>query len=159
MIKPLAQHTLLQRVAHLFESDFQVTANVPAPAVPQFNARVLLVEDHPVNQKVEKGILEKFGLQVEIAENGQQALDQLSDGDFDLVLMDCQMPVMDGLEATRRIRAEGSSVKNRQIPVIALTAQFLKSDRIACLDAGMNDYMSKPFEPGKLKEMLQRWLG
>ncbi|HEX5486205.1 MAG TPA: response regulator [Limnobacter sp.] len=159
LIKPLAQHTLLQKVAHLFASDFQVTANVPAPAVPQFNARVLLVEDHPVNQKVEKGILEKFGLQVEIAENGQQALDQLSDGDFDLVLMDCQMPVMDGLEATRRIRAEGSSVKNRQIPVIALTAQFLKSDRIACLDAGMNDYMSKPFEPGKLKEMLQRWLG
>lgn len=158
LIKPVSQHALLQKVAALFGTDLPAVGSAPASAVPRFNAKVLLVEDHPVNQKVEKSILERFGLRVEIAENGQQALDKLATSDYDLVLMDCQMPVMDGLEATRRIRADDSPVRNRQVPVIALTARFMQADRVACLDAGMNDYMSKPFEPGLLRDLLQRWL-
>ncbi|SHJ19217.1 Signal transduction histidine kinase [Malonomonas rubra DSM 5091] len=120
--------------------------------------RLLLVEDNMVNQKVAMGLLKKLGLQADLAENGEAALLKLQKQDYDLVLMDCQMPVMDGYQATRAIRATDSPVKNPQVPVIALTANALQGDREKCLAAGMNDHVAKPIDPHALAEALRRWL-
>jgi PAS domain S-box-containing protein len=138
-------------------------APAPAPAVtPQPGATlaggsVLLVEDHPVNQRLMKIILEKQRLIVKTAENGQEALDALEAGSFDLVLMDVQMPVMGGIEATERLRLREQG-KGGHIPVIALTAHAMDGDRDRCLAAGMDDYLSKPVDPEKLKAMLAAWM-
>ncbi len=116
---------------------------------------ILLVEDNPVNQMFTKRILEKADYQVTIAGNGYEALDLLPRAHFDLILMDCQMPVMDGLEATRRIRALGDGYAH--LPIIGLTANAMDEDRERCLAAGMSDYLAKPFYPADLKEKLQQW--
>jgi CheY-like chemotaxis protein len=120
--------------------------------------QVLLVEDNVVNQEVGRGMLESLGCQVKVAENGLAALKEVQRGGFDLVFMDCQMPVLDGLEATRRIRQleEGSSSR---VPIIALTAYALKGDREACLAAGADDYLSKPFSREQLSKSIERRLG
>ena len=115
------------------------------------SAKVLLVEDNKVNQTVARKLLEKQGCQVTIANHGVEALDKLHSGEFDLILMDCQMPIMDGFEATRKIRQSGN-----YIPIIALTANAQNSDRDACLEAGMNDFLSKPFDPRRLYELIRR---
>jgi PAS domain S-box-containing protein len=120
-------------------------------------SRVLLAEDNAVNQLVARKQLERLGCQVEIADNGEDALAALQQRPFDLVLMDCQMPVLDGYAATRAIRALGPPL--RDIPVIALTANALAGDRQRCLDAGMDDFMTKPFRPRELQQLLERWLG
>jgi two-component system sensor histidine kinase/response regulator len=115
---------------------------------------ILLVEDHVVNQKLAMTVLERMGHHVVLAENGRIALDKLARAHFDLVLMDMQMPVMDGLEATRHIRAnEGEG----HIPIIAMTANAMSGDRDRCLDAGMDDYISKPIKTSVLQEVLARW--
>ncbi|MBL8157734.1 MAG: response regulator [Anaerolineae bacterium] len=100
-------------------------------------------------------MLRKHGFDVAIAENGRQALDILAQQPFDLVLMDCQMPVMDGFEATRRLRA-GESVLDPQIAVVAMTANAMEGDREACLAAGMNDYLSKPIKEQVLLAAIER---
>jgi len=115
--------------------------------------RVLLVEDNLVNQRVAAKVLERFGVGVSIASDGHQALDQLAHEDVDLVLMDCQMPGMDGWETTRRLRQRGW-----RGPVVALTANATETARQACLSAGMNDFLSKPFSAGALETVLRRWL-
>lgn len=115
--------------------------------------KVLLVEDNAINRQVATGLLAKIGVVVDVAENGQQAVEQVLMGGFDLVLMDMQMPVMDGLTATRRIRAAGNA-----IPIVGLTANAFVSDRDACLAAGMNDFMTKPVNRDKLHTMLLKWL-
>lgn len=115
--------------------------------------RVLLVEDNLVNQRVAAKVLERFGVVVSIASDGHQALDQLAHEDVDLVLMDCQMPGMDGWETTRRLRQRGWLG-----PVVALTANATETDRQACLSAGMNDFLSKPFSAAALETVLRRWL-
>jgi PAS domain S-box-containing protein len=120
--------------------------------------RILLVEDNITNQQVALGILKKFGLRAEAAANGAEALKALESIHYDLVLMDVQMPVMDGFETTRRIRDTQSAVLNHNIPVIAMTAHAMQSDRQRCLEAGMNDYISKPVEPQALAAALERWL-
>jgi CheY-like chemotaxis protein len=120
--------------------------------------RVLLVEDNITNQQVAMGILKKFGLKADAAANGAEALRALESIPYDLVLMDVQMPVMDGLEATRSIRDPQSVVLDHNIPIIAMTAHALQSDRVRCLEAGMNDYVSKPVEPSLLADVLNRWL-
>ena len=112
--------------------------------------RVLLAEDNPVNQKVAMLFLERLGYECEVVQDGEQALEAIANGNFDVVLMDVQMPVMDGLEATRRLRTW-----NRDIYVIAMTANALRGDREACLEAGMDDYLSKPVTPERLAEALQ----
>ena len=116
--------------------------------------RVLVAEDNLVNQKVITRQLERWGVSYRLAANGHQVLEWLEKERFDLILMDCQMPDMDGFEATRRIRAQEATV---HIPIIALTANALPEDRETCLQAGMDDYLPKPFKPEALRAMLERW--
>jgi CheY-like chemotaxis protein len=118
-------------------------------------ARVLLVEDNPLNQEVASELLSQMGVVVEIANNGAEALQKLEQAAFDLVLMDMQMPVMDGLTATRKIRQHD---RLKQLPVLAMTASALPSDRAKCLEAGMNDFLAKPIEPETLWRELSRWI-
>jgi CheY-like chemotaxis protein len=119
---------------------------------------VLLVEDHPVNQELGCEMLRGLGLQVELAEDGAQALSMIARRRYALVLMDCQMPVLDGFEATRRLRALEQTSSAARLPVIALTANALASDRELCLAAGMDDYLSKPFTRTQLDAVLTHWL-
>jgi PAS domain S-box-containing protein len=119
---------------------------------------ILLVEDNLINQKVAVKILEKLGYTTAVAGNGKLALEALRKAHFDLVLMDVQMPEMDGMEATRQIRQLDSGVRNNAIPIIALTAHAMKGDREKCLDCGMDDYLSKPIQPTRLSEMILQWI-
>ena len=116
------------------------------------------MEDNPTNQVVALGMLKKMGMSVDLATNGEEALAALASTTFDIVLMDLQMPVMDGFEATRQIRSPASNVRNRGIPVIAMTAHATQDDRERCLGAGMDDFVRKPFSPQVLAEVLARWL-
>ncbi|GAB3106212.1 response regulator [Cupriavidus yeoncheonensis] len=130
-----------------------------APAAAPHELRgcaVLLVEDNPINQEVAHALLTRAGMQVTLADNGEQALHLLAEGRFDLVLMDVQMPMLDGLETTRRIR---SDARHASLPVVALTASALEADRQRCLAAGMDDYVSKPIEPSQLYQVMVRTLG
>ncbi|EKT4465701.1 response regulator [Pseudomonas putida] len=122
---------------------------------PLQGGRILLVEDNPVNQSVIDAMLRSLGFDVSIASDGAQAVDQVAQQSFAAVLMDCRLPVVDGYEATRRIRLLPDTA---QLPIIALTANALQGDRERCLAAGMNDYLSKPFKRTELQQVLQHWL-
>jgi len=135
------------------------TAQKPAAIADIPPARILLVEDNLINQQVALGLLKKFSQVPDLAQNGEEALKALAAKDYDLVLMDCQMPVMDGYQATRAIRDPQSKVRNKAIPVIALTANALQGDREKCLSAGMDDHVAKPIDPRLLGETLKKWLG
>ncbi len=136
----------------------------PSPAAPPPQEesqktdryRILLAEDNPVNQQVAEALLKRWGYEVRPVVNGVEALDALAEEAFDLVLMDVQMPGMDGLEATRRIRKDA---RFSSIPVVALTAHALQEEQNRCFSAGMNDYLSKPFRPESLKERVEEWIG
>ena len=135
--------------------------SIPQPELEQqeastYQGRVLLVEDVSFNQVVAETMLTTLGVEVDIAENGEQALSCWRKGSYDLIFMDCQMPVMDGYQASQTIRAEEQA--ETRIPIIALTANALAEDRDKCLAAGMDDFVAKPFEAAELEEMLQRWL-
>ena len=134
------------------------TAREALPAFADRKARILLVEDNITNQQVALGLLKKMGLRADAVANGREALEALRTLPYDLVLMDCQMPVMDGYEATQAIRDPGSAVLHHAIPVVAMTAHAMPSDRQRCLDAGMNDYLPKPIAAPTLADMLDRWL-
>jgi CheY-like chemotaxis protein len=116
------------------------------------------VEDNPVNQKVGKATLARLGFDVAIAANGRIAVDLTAADGFDLVLMDCQMPDMDGFEATTAIRAREARDGGARLPIIAMTANAMAGDRERCLAAGMDDYASKPIQIHVLAETLRRWL-
>jgi signal transduction histidine kinase len=118
-------------------------------------ARVLLVEDNPVNQLVAKGMLAKLGCEVVVAAHGGEALKLLEEQSFDMVLMDCNMPVMDGYEASRQIRRSG---RWPDLPIVALTANAMSEERERCRAAGMNDYLAKPFRREELKALLDLWV-
>ena len=118
--------------------------------------RVLLAEDNSANQKLGVILLRQAGLEVDVAENGLQAVEAVRSGNYDAVFMDVQMPEMDGLEATRVIRGDA---RLAGLPIIAMTANAMKGDREQCLEAGMNDYLSKPIDPEVLFAILQRWIG
>ncbi|MCY1455948.1 Sensor histidine kinase RcsC [compost metagenome] len=113
------------------------------------------MEDNPVNQLVAKGMLQKLGCEVRVAGNGERALSILKEEEFDLVLMDCNMPIMDGYEATRLIRNSGNWP---DLPIIALTANVLPEERERCRAAGMDDYLAKPFHRDELVAILERWV-
>ncbi len=120
---------------------------------------VLVVEDNEVNQVVILGVLENLGYAAEVACNGREALERLSRLPVvNLVLMDLQMPEMDGFETTRRIRDPRSGVLRHDLPIVAMTAHALKEDRQRCLDAGMDDYIAKPFMPDEVAAALERQL-
>jgi CheY-like chemotaxis protein len=120
------------------------------------NNRVLLAEDNLFNQKVAVAMLKKLGFTADIANNGQEVLDKISQDQYALILMDCEMPRMDGYEATAKIRTQEQSLGQR-IPIIAMTAHSSPEDRDNCLTAGMDDYMTKPFKIDDLKTMLSKW--
>jgi len=119
--------------------------------------RILVAEDNMINQKVALNLLKKFGYRADAVANGQEAIKALETVPYDLVLMDVQMPEMDGLEATALIRSPQSTVCNHEIPIVAVTAHAMKGDREQCLEAGMDDYTPKPIEPADLLEKIKRW--
>jgi CheY-like chemotaxis protein len=124
--------------------------------------RVLLVEDNAVNQEIGLAMLQSIGCEVDLAADGREAIDATQARAYDLVLMDCQIPEVDGFEATRAIRARESSsggkAPNRRLTIVALTANAMQGDREQCVAAGMDDYLSKPFTARQLRAMLQQWL-
>jgi two-component system sensor histidine kinase/response regulator len=159
--KPIRQAELLAAVRDVLSGSAVAAgaAAEPAPAPkPGWGGKVLLVEDNPINRQVAKAMLVKLGLTVAIADNGADAVAQVAAGQFDLVLMDCQMPVMSGYEATAAIRRSEAGGA-RRLPIIALTANAMEGDRGKCLAAGMDDYMSKPFDFALMADMIGHWMG
>jgi signal transduction histidine kinase/CheY-like chemotaxis protein/HPt (histidine-containing phosphotransfer) domain-containing protein len=148
-------------------SPSQPVAEVPAPvaasrapavvgeSTPQ--ARVLLVEDNPVNLAVARKLLSRIGIECDTAKDGRVAVDSVERNAYDVVLMDCQMPEMDGYEATREIRAREAASGRPRLPIVAMTANAMAGDREKCIEAGMDDYLSKPLDIGQLREALERW--
>ncbi|WP_374480396.1 ATP-binding protein [Zoogloea sp.] len=146
-------------------TDAQTGTEPPAspPAAPHeeaalAGARVLLVEDNPVNQRLAQVLLQKRGYAVSLAENGADAVDMVGTGRFDVILMDMQMPVLDGLEATRQIRSMEQTAGQPRVPIIAMTANAMNGDRERCLDAGMDDYLTKPIKAQELYERIEGML-
>jgi PAS domain S-box-containing protein len=155
--KPVSRaelHRVLAHTMHLLKTEPPHMAKVQAAKPAQRLLDVLLVEDNAINQKLATTLLERWGHRVTVAENGQLALDSMSRQTFDVVLMDMMMPVMDGLEATRLIRALPGA--NAGVPIVAMTANAMESDRERCLAAGMNDYISKPIKAQELQDLLQK---
>ena len=148
-----------------FDIPFEPGTRIDEPSARHTHSRlqghVLLAEDNAVNREVARAALESFGLRVSVAGNGLKALEAVSGEHFDLVLMDCQMPEMDGFEATRRIRAAEASGAHgsRRLPIVAVTAGAVEGDRERCLAAGMDDYLAKPFRQAALHALLGKWLG
>jgi CheY-like chemotaxis protein len=154
LVKPVKQASLIRAVGEMFGAAAQTRRDTRVDR-PRFQGRVLVVEDNPTNQKVIVLRLEKLGLNVELARNGAEAVQAAWKASFDVILMDCQMPVMDGFEATARIR----KMEGRRVPIIALTANAMDGERERCLEAGMDDYLSKPVRTEELTKKLQHWLG
>lgn len=155
MSKPVVQTELLTVIQEVLGTSSRQKP-LGASAIPKHDLppmAILVVEDHPVNQKLAMNLLEKWGLRPTLAENGREALDLLTSHHYDVVLMDMQMPEMDGLEATRRFRSlESESVK--RTPIIAMTANAMEGDRETCLSAGMDDYLAKPIRSAELLAKL-----
>ena len=164
--KPLRQSQLYNVFASLVNPPsrevFEESASFAPPAHKGcFSSfRILLVEDNPVNQAVSKAMLDYFGCRADVAGNGGEALAALAAAPYDLILMDCQMPEMDGYEATRAIREREAAHGNgdSRTPIVALTAHAMDGDREQCMAAGMDDYLSKPYKPDELYSVLARWL-
>ncbi len=167
MTKPIGHQELKAILSRIFE---ETSGPSPRPIVMRRTARetlrsfhhckwrVLLAEDNITNQQVALNILRKLGLHADAVANGVEALKALETLPYDLVLMDVQMPEMDGLEATRRIRNGPSAVRNSQVPIIAMTANAMQGDRAKCLEVKMDDYVPKPVSPQSLAEVLNKWL-
>ena len=166
LAKPIKQSQLFDCLRNVIGLTIQKKTKKTVPStVPQQlntnqhnqNLRILLAEDNAVNQKLALHILgKKFGCHVDTAINGNETVELLSSEDYDIVLMDCQMPEMDGYEATRIIRNPSSPVRNHRIPIIAMTANAMKGDREECIAAGMDDYIAKPVMPQELVEAIER---
>ncbi|MCF4994915.1 response regulator [Pseudomonas syringae] len=154
--RPLARNALYQTLRRVLQPELapQTDPHLEAPS-NRSRGRVLLVEDNPVNQLVAKGMLSKLGCEVIVAAHGAEALDQLEHDVFDLVLMDCNMPVMDGYEASRQIRQSG---RWPALPIVALTANAMSEERERCRAAGMSDYLAKPFRKEELAALLDQWV-
>ncbi len=163
--KPIWERKLLEtllatssqgRASEAPRSGISQTASGPAGAEPKF--RILVAEDNPTNQEVAEMILRKLSFSADLVGNGLEALQALQQRAYDLLLLDCEMPEMDGYETARRIRDPRTGARNPLIPIVALTADAIAGDREKCFQAGMNDYISKPVEPRHLAEVLGKWL-
>ena len=162
LIKPVNPEELMNTIAQTWKAGRPVKQDRPmAEALKKMKTgrslKILLVEDMPVNQKVACRMLEGFGHSPKVAQNGLDALNILEEQTFDLILMDVQMPLMDGLEATRMIRQSEAGQDGGHIPIIAMTAHAMKGDKERCLEAGMDGYVSKPFDPAELFEVIERF--
>jgi signal transduction histidine kinase/DNA-binding response OmpR family regulator/HPt (histidine-containing phosphotransfer) domain-containing protein len=161
LIKPVTPSMLFDSVVQALSSGERTEAGTHASVSPELNfesirgARVLLVEDNELNREVATGLLEGAPVTVSAVDNGEVAIRMLNESKYDMVLMDMQMPVMDGLAATRAIR-QNSQFKD--LPIIAMTANAMAGDREKCLEAGMNDHLAKPIDPDKLFDALLRWI-
>jgi len=161
LIKPVTPSMLFDSVVQALSTKERTEVGAQASPSEGFNfesirgARVLLVEDNELNREVATGLLEDAPVTVSTADNGEIAIQMLNENNYDVVLMDMQMPVMDGLTATRAIRQNS---KFNHLPIIAMTANAMAGDREKCLEAGMNDHLAKPIEPDKLFEALLRWI-
>jgi CheY-like chemotaxis protein len=160
LTKPVKQNLLCEHIINdlrirgkLNPQERQVKNVLNAEFGKQYPLRILVAEDNPVNQKLTERVLNKLGYKAQIVENGQEALQAVMNEQFDVVLMDVQMPEMDGLEATRQIREQVTT----QPIIIAMTANAIQGDREACLEAGMNDYISKPVILETLVSILEKW--
>jgi signal transduction histidine kinase/CheY-like chemotaxis protein/HPt (histidine-containing phosphotransfer) domain-containing protein len=171
LTKPVRQSELYNRIAEVMERPLSASARHRAARdqgrarTPQLSGLILLAEDNVVNQDVAREMLESLGCRVHVASDGLEAVDLAFHGEYDAILMDIQMPGMDGYQATRSIRSQEQREKQekrggpvRRTPVIALTANAMQGDRQECLDAGMDDYLTKPFRRDELLELLRRWL-
>ncbi|TDF85536.1 response regulator [Pseudomonas sp. H9] len=156
LARPLARNALYQNVRRALHGTHPMNPNTQHSTRDSLSrARILLVEDNPVNQLVAKGMLAKLGCDVSIATQGAEALEHLEHTPFDLVLMDCNMPVMDGYEASRKIRQSG---RWPHLPIVALTANAMPEERERCRVAGMNDYLAKPFRREELLALIDHWV-
>src|SRR3984957_13769792 len=158
--KPIRRADLLRVLCSILAPAAQrIDAPTAAPvdAGLSLQRRVLVVEDNPINQQVVNAMLRSLGMQVTLASNGQQAVELVRTCDFDLVLMDCQMPVMDGFQATAAIRGLPLG-RGEHLPIAAVTANAMQGDEQNCLEAGMNDFLPKPFKLAQLQALLARWL-
>ncbi|NWC95163.1 MULTISPECIES: response regulator [unclassified Pseudomonas] len=155
--RPLSRTALYQILQRNLRTDPDVVLDLTQLETGPLahRARILLVEDNPVNQLVAKGMLGKLGCEVIVAAHGGEALKRLEEQSFDMVLMDCNMPVMDGYEASRQIRRSG---RWPELPIVALTANAMSEERERCRAAGMNDYLAKPFRREELKTLLDLWV-
>ena len=147
---PLEPTSIVAKVA-------SVLPRAPERSVVRSTARILLAEDNVVNQRVALRMLSKLGYTADLVDNGRKAVDRHRAEPYDAVIMDCQMPEMDGYRATELIRA--AEAPGVRVPIIAMTANAMQGDREACLAAGMSDYLTKPIVPAKLREVLEKWLG
>jgi signal transduction histidine kinase/DNA-binding response OmpR family regulator/HPt (histidine-containing phosphotransfer) domain-containing protein len=159
LIKPVTPSTLFEAAAAALGAERETSDDVHTGSAFDVSrtrgARVLLVEDNELNQEVAKGLLEEAKVSIDLAENGKVAVQMVREHDYDFVLMDMQMPVMGGIEATQVIR---SDPRFRALPIIAMTANAMASDREKCLEAGMNDHVAKPIDPDELFSALLRWI-
>jgi two-component system sensor histidine kinase/response regulator len=164
LAKPVRQTVLYECLVNVMAGEPQETVALPAVSQPANTApaglrgNILLVEDNLINQQVALGILQIQGYNVTVVSNGREALEAHAQGAFDLILMDCHMPEMDGFEATRELRGRERSSGGKRMPIIALTANAMAQDREECLNAGMDDHLSKPFSMQTLQDMLDRWM-
>ena len=164
LTKPIRQSQLYDCLALVLEKGNDITLNneiVTRHTVAEHvnhGFRILLAEDNIINQKVAQALLHNLGYKVDVVANGHEAVQALELIHYDLVLLDCQMPEMDGFEATALIRDPSSKVLNHAVPIIALTANAMKKDRDECLAAGMDDYLSKPLKKAELAEVIGKWL-
>ncbi len=161
--KPVRRSHLYDTITRIMGTRVEELVETKEPTVPPSIAitgrnRVLLAEDNPINQQVAVYMLQKLGYQVKAVENGQEVLAALAEGDYSVILMDCQMPVMDGFTATRTLRHREALHGLPRLPIIALTASTMQGDRERCLAAGMDDFLSKPFKREQLSAILKRWL-
>jgi len=162
LMKPVRQMQLFDAIVNALRSHSETTMQPAQPEInlPSYNGKkILVVEDNRINQKVITAKLSKFDIEPDLAENGQIALDKLAQKTYDLILMDCHMPVMDGYAATQKLRLLESRMGSPRQTVIALTANALEGERDKCLAAGMDDYLTKPIISEQLTEILARWLG
>jgi CheY-like chemotaxis protein len=166
VLKPVKQSRLFNRLAEVMADHVPFAKSVPPPVAPApqppppqkplaETARILLAEDNLINQKVAVGLLKNIGYAADVVGTGREALEALERKSYDLVLMDCQMPELDGYEATQRIRENPQTSKTR---IIAMTANAMRGESEKCLAAGMDDYLSKPVRLETLREMITRWM-